>query len=149
VSEALQFRRMLAGDAVLLEMQPSQQLELGIEHPCYTLEEGEELAAETAWTGCRGARIVAIGGFRELFMAGSGEAIAWVTLGRDVGADHLALTRFVKRTIADARFVRIVAVVETANTSARVWASLVGLVANRSFMGAGGKTYTLFERKNP
>lgn len=146
---ALKFRAMLPGDPVLLDMQPSQQLELGIEHAAYTIEEGDELAAEPSWTAYRDNRIVGIGGFKELFIAGSGEAIAWVTLARDVGADHLAITRFVKRKIAEARYVRIVAVVETANNSARVWAALVGLVATRAFVGGDGKTYSVFERLNP
>jgi hypothetical protein len=129
-------------------MQPSQQLELGMDHSAYTLEEGEDLASEPSWTAYRGHKIVAIGGFKELFIVGSGEAIAWVTLAKDVGTDHLALTRFVKRKIAEANYVRVVAVVETANISARVWAALVGLVAQRTFNAADGKTYSLFERLN-
>jgi hypothetical protein len=53
----LEFRPMLAGDAMLLSLQPSQQFELGLDHKSYSLEEGEDLAENgLAWTAYRGAR---------------------------------------------------------------------------------------------
>lgn len=147
----LRFRPMLPGDAVLLDMQPSQQLELGLDHSSYTIEEGEELASDVeAWTAYRGSRIVGIAGFRELLIAGSGEAIAWATFSADVGSDHLALTRFARQRIATAPFRRIVAIVDVEQARARLWASMVGLVAVHTFTGAiDGKTYALFERVKP
>jgi hypothetical protein len=93
----LEFRPMLAGDAVLLELQPSQHYELGRYHAAYTLEEGEELAENgDAWTAHRGSRIVTIAGFRELF---PGHAVVWASHSAELGADHLAITRFAREQI--------------------------------------------------
>jgi hypothetical protein len=84
----LEFRPMLAGDAVLLELQPSQHYELGRYHAAYTLEEGEELAENgDAWTAHRGSRIVTIAGFRELF---PGHAVVWASHSAELGRDYLA-----------------------------------------------------------
>lgn len=146
--DRLQFRPMLPGDAVLLELQPSQHFELGIEHKAYTLEEGEDLAQSPSWTAYRGSRIVAIAGFKELFGKGSGHAVAWASLAADVGADHLAVTRFAREQIVASPIRRLEAIVDAADRRAIAWAKLVGLTAAHELRGYGpeGKTHILFER---
>lgn len=144
----LEFRPMLAGDAVLLELQPSQHFELGRFHAAYTLEEGEELADNgDAWTACRGLRIVTIAGFRDLF--GNGQhAVVWASLSAELGADHLAVTRFAREQIENSRFQRLEAIVEAANARAVAWAKLVGLEPVHTLRGYGpeGSDHILFER---
>jgi hypothetical protein len=116
MSAPLEFRSMLAGDAVLLELQPSQHYELGRYHAAYTLEEGEELAENgDAWTAHRGSRIVTIAGFRELF---PGHAVVWASHSAELGADHLAITRFARWQIENSRFRRLEAIVDAADDRA-------------------------------
>lgn len=146
---ALEFRPMLAGDAVILDMQPSQQLELGIEHRRYSLEEGEQLAeGGLAWTAHRGSRIVGIAGFRECFAGFSGHVVAWATFSAELGGDHLAISRFARRQIEAAPYHRIEAIVDAENDRAVAWAHLVGLTAVHTLRGYGpqGKTHILFEK---
>jgi hypothetical protein len=142
----LQFRPMLAGDAVLLSMQPSQHFELGFEHRQYSMEEGRELAeGGIAWTAHRGSRIVGIAGFRELY---TGHALVWATLSDQVGADHLACTRFARAQVAGAPYRRLEAIVEKANARAVKWATIVGLepVHELHCYGGAGTTHILFEK---
>lgn len=143
---SLCFRPMAAGDAVLLNMQPSQQFELGVEHRAYTIEEGEFLAeGGIAWTAYRGSTIVGIAGFRECFR---GHAILWATLSDSMGADHLACTRFAREQIAAAPYRRLEAIVEADNERAVAWAKLVGLTPAHVLLGYGneGKPHILFEK---
>lgn len=142
----LVFRPMLAGDAVLLSMQPSQHFEFGIEHRQFTMEQGYSLVAGgPSWTAARGSRIVGIAGFRECF---TGHAVVWAALSDEIGADHLACTRFARRQIAQAPFRRLEAVVEAENERAVAWAELVGLTAVHVLRGYGaeGKPHILFEK---
>lgn len=143
---SLEFRPMLAGDAVLLSLQPSQYFELGLEHRQYTIEEGAELADNgLAWTAHRGSRIVTIAGFRELF---PGHAVVWAALSDAVGADHLAITRFAQKQISEAPYRRLEAIVDKANGKAVAWAKLVGLEPAHELLGYGpeGKPHVLFEK---
>lgn len=149
VAAPLAFRPMVASDAVLLDLQPSQHFEFGIEHKAYTLEEGEDLAGSgMAWTAHRGSRIVAIAGFRELFKPGSGHAVAWASLSAEIGDDHLRVSRFAKRQISAGWFRRLEAIVDAANERAVRWARFVGLNMVHELKGYGpeGKTHLLFER---
>lgn len=142
----LEFRAMLAGDAVLLELQPSQHYELGRYHAAYTLEEGEELAENgDAWTAHRGSRIVTIAGFRELF---PGHAVVWASHSAELGGDHLAITRFARWQIEHSRFRRLEAIVDAADDRAVTWAKLVGLTPVHTLRGYGpvGADHILFER---
>lgn len=141
----LAFRPMLAGDAVLLSLQPSQWFELGVEHREFTMDEGAALAEGLAWTAYRGSRIVGIAGFRECYR---GHAVAWAAISDEFGVDHLACTRFARAQIAIAPFRRIEAVVEADNERAVAWAKLVGLTAAHTLHAYGhdGKTHILFER---
>jgi hypothetical protein len=144
----LEFRPMLAGDAVLLDLQPSQHHELGLYHPAYSLEEGEELAENgDAWTACRGSRIITIAGFRDLFGNGR-HAVVWASHARDLGRDYLPITRFARKQIAESRFARLEAIVDAADERALTWAGLVGLTAVHALRGYGpqGKDHILFER---
>jgi hypothetical protein len=143
---SLEFRRMLAGDAVLLELQPSQYYELGRYHSAYTLEEGEELAeGGDAWTAHRGVEIVTIAGFRQLF---PGHAVVWASLSAALGRDHLAITRFARWQIENSRFRRLEAIVDAADDRAVTWAKLVGLNPVHLLRGYGaeGRDHVLFER---
>lgn len=143
-SAPLRFRPMLPGDAVLLEMQPGQHFELGIEHSRYTMDEGEWLVDQgPAWAATRGSRIVGIAGFQDC-----GHAVAWASLSAAIGADHVAITRFVRRTIADAPYRRIEAVVAGDNERAIKWARMVGLEPAHLLRGFGRAEtdHVLFER---
>lgn len=142
----LEFRPMLAGDAVLLELQPSQHYELGRYHAAFTLEEGEELAENgDAWTAHRGSRIVTIAGFRELF---PGHAVVWASHSDELGRDYLAITRFAREQIRNTRFRRLEAIVDAEDERAVTWAALVGLTAVHVLRGYGaeGRDHILFER---
>lgn len=143
---ALGFRPLIAGDAVLLSMQPSQHFEFGIEHRGFSMEEGEALAESgPAWTAYRGSRIVGIAGFRELF---PGHASVWAALSDDMGADHLACTRFARWEIEHAPYHRIDALVDAGNVRAMRWAELVGLEPAHVLQGYGAaaRPHILFER---
>jgi hypothetical protein len=143
---ALDFRPMLAGDAVLLALQPSQHFELGIEHREFTMDEGEDLAENgLAWTAYRGSAVVTIAGFREVF---PGHAVAWAALSEDVGRDHLAITRFARAQIEGSPYRRIEAIIEASNVRAIRWAELVGLTAAHRLRRYGPEDvdHILFER---
>jgi hypothetical protein len=144
----LEFRPMLAGDAVLLNLQPSQHYELGLYHPSYSMEEGEELAENgDAWTAHRGSRIVTIAGFRDLFGNGS-HAVVWASHSAELGRDYLPITRFAREQIQNSRFHRLEAIVEAADERAVTWASLVGLKPVHRLRGYGPENtdHILFER---
>lgn len=142
----LQFRPMLAGDAVLLAMQPSQHFELGRDHRQFTMDEGEALAeGGIAWTAHRGVAIVGIAGFRECF---PGHAVVWAAIGEGIGADHLACSRFAREQVAAAPYRRLEAVVEAENERAVAWATMVGLTPAHVLQcyGGEGKPHILFEK---
>lgn len=144
----LGFRPMLAGDALQLSMQPAQHFEFGVEHREFSIEEGHELAeGGRAWTAYRGSRIVGIAGFREIF---AGHAILWAALSGELGADHLACTRFAAHEIRTAPFHRLEAIVDAGNERAVRWAQLVGLTAGHVLHGYGAAAtpHILFERIN-
>ncbi len=143
---SLQFRPMIAGDAVLLDLQPSQHFELGLHKPLLNMTEGEDLAENgLAWCAHRGSRILVIAGFRRLYTP---HAIAWAALSAAIGADHLAITRFAAAQIADAPFRRIEAIVDAADIAALRWARMVGLVAKCKLeaWGEDSRDHYLFQR---
>lgn len=142
----LEFRPMLAGDAVLIDIQPSQRYELGLFTPSLSMAEGEDLADNgLAWTAHRGTSIVTIAGFRELF---PGHAYVWAVLAAGIGRDHLAVTRFAREKIAAAPYRRLEAIVDCENEAAVEWAKLVGLAPVHVLHGYGpeGKPHILFEK---
>lgn len=143
---SLEIRPMIAGDALLLDLQPSQYLEFGIEHREFTFAEAEELAdGGEAWTAHRGSRILGIAGFRQVF---AGQAVLWAALSSEIGADHLACTRFARQRIEAAPYRRLEAIVEAGNERAIAWARLVGLEPAHVLHGYGnaGTPHILFEK---
>lgn len=151
-AEPLEFRPMLAGDALLLELQDSQRFELGFHHQHFTIETGRDLAyseGSIAWTAHRGTTVVAIAGLRQVM---KGQAIAWAALSGAVGTDHLAITRktvaVIAEAIADGTYHRIEAIVEADNERAITWAMRVGLEHGYVLRAYGpeAKPHILFEK---
>lgn len=138
---------MIAADAVEIQRQASQRVQLGIERDM-SLEEAEALAdgAGEAWTIRQGDRIVACVGLRETFIGR--QAVAWAILAEGIGAAHLAVTRFAKRRIASSPLRRIEAIVRADVPAECAWARLVGLQAAHVLrcFGAQSETHVLFER---
>lgn len=141
------FRPMLASDVVLLELQPSQHYELGIEECEMTIERGRDLAENgIAWTGHVGSRILFCGGFRQIY---EGQAVCWAALTADVGTIAGGkITAFVRDWVARSPYRRLEAIVEADNTRAVEWATRVGLVPAHVLRryGANDETHILFER---
>ena len=139
---------MQAADALQIQRQASQLVQLGLERHI-TLEEADDLATGgEAWTlresADADARIVACVGLRELFPGR--QAVAWAILAEGLGAAHLAVTRFARRRIAASPLRRIEAIVRTDAECA--WAKLVGLTPAHVLRCYGGasETHVLFER---
>lgn len=146
MSGHLEFRTMLAGDAVQLAVQPSQHMELGLHRPLLSIEDGRDLADNgLAWCAHRAGRIIGLAGFRQLF---SGHAVAWAALSLGIGADHLAITRFAREQIELAPYRRIEAIVDADDGAAIAWAKLVGLNPAHVLhcYGEAGTPHILFER---
>lgn len=138
---------LIATDALEIQRQPSQRVQLGLEREI-SLEEAEEIAAGPgeAWTVRHHGRIVACIGLRETFPGR--QAVAWAILAEGLGAAHLAVTRFARARIATSPLRRIEAIVRAETHAESIWARLVGLQAAhvlRSF-GAQSETHVLFER---
>lgn len=142
---------MMPIDALLIQRQASQRVQLGIERDM-TLEEAVALAeGGEAWTAFDGGRrtggaIVACFGLRETFPGR--QAVAWAILAEGLGGAHLAVTRFARARIAASTLARIEAIVRAEVHAECVWAKLVGLKAAhvlRAF-GAASETHVLFER---
>ncbi|WEK43646.1 MAG: hypothetical protein P0Y64_02090 [Candidatus Sphingomonas colombiensis] len=138
---------MIALDAIEIQRQPSQRVQLGIVRDDISLEEAEELAAGDgeAWTVRHDGRIVACIGLRETF-AGR-QAVAWGILADGIGAAHLAVTRFARRRIATSKLRRIEAIVRAEVPAECAWAKLVGLRPAHVLrcFGARSETHVLFE----
>lgn len=143
-----QFRPMLAGDALLLEIQASQHFELGLDESTFTRERAEDLANNgLAWTAHDGARILCCAGFREIYR---GHAVAWAAFvdPAELGRAGVSISRFARRRVADAPYRRIEALVEADNERAVDWSHRIGLVPGyllRSY-GNEGRDHILFER---
>lgn len=93
----LVFHRMQPEHLLAIDVQDSQATFLGL--PAEPdMETAEELAAQpVAWTAWRGEQVLACFGFREAFPGKHGTA--WALLGKGIGRDHLALTRFVRGVV--------------------------------------------------
>lgn len=148
----VRFTPMIAADAVAIQRQASQRVQLGLEREM-TWEEAEALAdgPGEAWTatirtGAAEARIVACLGLRETFEGR--QAVAWAILAEGIGAAHLAISRFAKARIAASPLPRIEAIVLASVHAEVAWAKLVGLqpvhVLRR--FGAQSETHLLCER---
>jgi hypothetical protein len=169
---AITIERMHAVDALLIQRQASQRIQLGLERDMSD-EEAEALAEGPgeAWTIFAGDRIAACVGLRETFPGA--QAVAWAILSEGLGAAHLAVTRHARARIAASPLNRIEAIV-TAGVDAELvlqkfrpldaeqlleavlavptpetrWAAAVGLkpAAVLRRFGAAGETHVLFER---
>lgn len=141
-----------AADLMEIQRQPSQLVQLGIER-AMTIEEAEAIAEGDgeAWTARAGhvgagGRIVACLGLRETFPGR--QAVAWAVLAEDVGAAHLAITRFARARIRESRLPRIEAIVRESVPAEGAWAQLVGLAPAHVLrcFGAMSETHILCER---
>lgn len=147
------FRPFLAGDIVQLALQPSQHVTLGISQPVHDIEDGRELeqSSPTAWTAQADGRLLACAGLRLLWPAGegtAGHAVAWALLAADLGAAHVAITRFFRDVVANDPCTRIEAIVRADVAAECRWARMVGfeLAAVLRAWGPEAKTHWLFER---
>ena len=139
-------RPMVASDALVIQRQASQRVQLGLERDM-TIEEADSLIEDgEAWTAIADERIVACMGLRETFPGR--QAVAWAILAEGVGGAHLAVTRFARRRIAQSRLARIEAIVRAAVPAECAWAKLVGLQAAHVLrcFGAQSETHVLYER---
>jgi hypothetical protein len=147
------FRDFLAGDVVQLALQPSQHVTLGVTRPVLSYEDGEELAeGGPAWTAIgRDGRILACIGAKYLWPPHDefgGHAVAWAMLAADLGAAHLAVSRFARDRIADVAADRLEAIVRADVAAEARWPELLGmrLVARLEKWGPDAAPHLLFER---
>lgn len=150
------FRPFLAGDAVQLQLQPSQHLTLGINSATISMEDALELEEMSVdcWTAIAGGRILACTGFRMLWPGGpttNGHAVAWAMLAADKGSAFLEITRFLKRVVADCSLTRIEAITRKAIAAEGNWLRLLGFdfVAELPAWGPDGETHLLFQKIGP
>lgn len=138
---------MVAADAIAIQRQSSQAVQLGIAR-VMTIEEARDLAEAPgeAWTAKVHDRIVACFGLRETFPGM--QAVAWAILSNDVGRSHLRITRFARRRIVTSSLRRIEAIVKADAPAEGTWASLVGLAPAHVLrcFGAAAETHVLHER---
>lgn len=144
----IQIRPMLAADAVLLELQPSQHFEAGLYEPILTIERGRDLAENgIAWTVHEGSKILGCGGFRRIF---EGHFVAWAAFSGDVpgGQGGITITRHAQRMVKQYPFRRLEAIVEKDNMRAIEWCIRIGLEPVHILLNYGedAKTHVLFER---
>lgn len=146
-------RPFLAGDVVQLALQPSQHVTLGIHKPIHSIEDGRALEAlGPAWTATgEDGRILACYGFGYQFArptgCSGGHALAWAMLAANLGAAHVAITRFARATLAESPIDRIEAIVRAEVEAEWRWAELVGFerVAVLRAWGPEGETHLLYE----
>lgn len=152
--QGVTFRPMLAGDVVQLDLQPSQHVTLGVHARHLSFEEGCELLEHgtDCWTAVRAdGRILACAGLRYLWPASArsnGHALAWALLGKGLGRDHLAITRFLRGVIARSPLTRIEAIVRANVKSERTFIQLLGLnfEAHLAAWGPDGEDHQLYSR---
>jgi len=101
-----EFKRLDPRDLLAIDRQDSQKLWLGLPGDI-DLASAEHLAAQpVAWTAWReDGSILACFGINETFPGVQG--VAWSLLAGDIGADHLALTRFMRRQVIECGLRRI------------------------------------------
>lgn len=165
-------------DLMDIHRQPSQNLWLGIPGDV-DFEDALHLASQpVAWTARRDdGSILACFGINETFEGVQG--VAWALLSHPIGADHLALTRFIRAQVESAGLQRIELLAKASEieglfafsgghgltldsamlVSAAManptpecrWAELLGFQAAHVLrrFGAASETYMLFERIAP
>lgn len=144
----IDIRPMAAMDALVIQRQASQRVQLGIARETMTMEEAEAIAAGPgeAWTVRHDKRIVACLGLRETFPGR--QAVAWAILAEGVGRAHLAVTRWARARIRDSGLRRIEAIVRADVPAEVAWAEIVGLEPAHVLrcFGQQSETHVLFER---
>ena len=158
----LEFRPMQPSDLFVVDVQDSQATFLG-QDAAPDLETALDLAAQpVAWTVWRGEQVLACFGIRETFPGQHGTA--WALLGKAIGRDHLALTRFVRSVLAACALPRIDVLARACDPGPHSWNAVAESMAEataecrwcellgfepahllRKF-GAAGEAYMLFER---
>lgn len=151
------FRPFLAEDAIALTLQPSQWIEAGIE--CCAIDESQARAMEVAgpaWSAIApDGRVLCCAGIGTMYHDAAGEpahGVAWAMLSTGIGAAHVAITRYARARISEARHRRIEAIVKADDDGeACRWARMVGLTLGHVLRGYGadGATHFLFERVRP
>lgn len=159
----LRFCKMQPHDLFAIDVQASQTMFLG--QPADVDEEtAYSLAAQpVAWTAYRGdGSVLACFGFNEAYPGQHGTA--WALLSAGIGCDHLALTRFVRKVVADCTLPRLDVLARANDVSPGSWNPIAESMAEptpecrwcellgfkpahllRKFGGAG-ETYMLFEK---
>ena len=148
------FRPFAAGDAVQISLQPSQHVTLGIARPTLSIEDGRELEARspTAWTAiAENGRILACAGLQLLWPASDrtgGHAMAWALLSTELGAAHVAITRFFRRVVIEDPATRVEAITRAGVAAECRWAELVGFTraALLRAWGPEAEDHVLYER---
>jgi len=122
------FRDFVAADVVAIDVQDSQVDALGVFTVVRDLEHGRQLEASgPAWTAIGDdGRVLVCAGLGTIF---PGHAVLWALLTRNIGAAHVAITRFARARIAAAGCARIEAIVRADVEAEGRWATLVGLSA--------------------
>ncbi|MGN6124816.1 MAG: hypothetical protein ACTHOJ_17870 [Sphingomonas oligoaromativorans] len=133
-------------DALLLQRQPSQRMQLGLEMDLDLAAARDLVHGGEAWTAWRDDLPIACMGLRETFPGVQG--VAWAVLAEGIGAAHLAISRHARRRIADSPLIRIEAIVRAAAPAEGAWARTVGLEPEallRCF-GARSEDHVLYVR---
>ncbi len=156
------FERMVPDDLLLIDVQDSQAMVLGVD-AAPDEETALALASQpVAWTAWRhDGTVAACFGFNEAFPGKHGTA--WALLGKGLGRDHLALTRFVRKVVAGCTLDRLDVLARSADYGGGIggmsaaladptpevrWCLMLGFEPAhvlRKFGGAG-EAYMMFER---
>jgi len=162
--DPLFFRRMQPDDLFAIDVQDSQTMFLG-QDATPDEETALNLASQpVAWTAWRGDTVIACFGFNEAFPGKHGTA--WALLAKDIGRDHLALTRFVRGVVAACTLDRLDVLARSHDHGGGIsgmsaaladptpevrWCLMLGFEPAhllRKFGGAG-EAYMMFERIKP
>lgn len=162
-ASSLFFRPMQPEDLMAIDVQDSQATFLG-QDAMPDEETALQLAANpVAWTAYRrDESVLACFGFNEAFPGQHGTA--WALIGKGIGSDHLALTRFVRKVVAGCTLPRLDVLARAKDvrpgsfnpiaeslaepTPECRWCVMLGFKPAhllRKF-GAAGETYMMFER---
>lgn len=111
MSDRLLFVPLEAAAFFAIELQDSQRSQYGMDPLALGVDEAQLYADQrNAWMALRGDRVVAILGINETFEGVQG--VAFALLGRDLGRDHVAVTRFARDVvIGQSKLQRIEAIV--------------------------------------
>jgi hypothetical protein len=170
--EPLRFAALDPQDLFAIRRQPSQRFVLGLPGDFSEADARVLAQGPVAWTVRQETRILCCFGIAEQFPS---QGIGWALLTEDIGAAHLALTRFVRAKIAECRLARVEAVARSHDLESALeiypdldtgqivelacqrptpemrWAMLCGFRPAHLLRcyGPHGETYMLMERLRP